>query len=202
MTNQPSPIDHAAWNTWRRENPFTWPDLHDANLSGADLYRANLRGANLRGANLVTANLVTANLVTANLCGANLCGANLCGANLSGASLCGADLTNADLSNANLYRADLSGANLSGARINWDSHDLISAILSRAAGEDYDRRALAGSILVSRDWCWPNWISLALWAHRPDLLAWARESLAPYVRREDMTAKAYAFVTGGQEVAL
>ena len=46
-----------AWNAWRKENEEIWPDLSEANLTGADLIgadlaRANLDGADLRGANL------------------------------------------------------------------------------------------------------------------------------------------------------
>ena len=209
MTSQPSPTDRAAWDAWRRENPDVLVDLQGADLRRANLRRANLRGANLQGANLQRADLQGADLRGANLSGANLWGANLQGANLQGADLLVADLSGANLWGANLWganlqRADLSGANLwganlSGTRLDWNSHDLISAILSRAVGDDYDRRALAGSILVSRDWCWREWAALPLWTQRPDLLAWARETLAPYVRREDMAAEVYAFVTG-QEV--
>ena len=81
--------------------------------------------------------------VRANLGGANLVRANLGGANLDGANLGG----------ASLYRANLDGANL-----NWQSHDLLAEVLRRAAGDNVDRRMVAGLLLVSRDWCWSRFL--------------------------------------------
>lgn len=87
-----------------------------------------------------------------------------------------------------LAHPDLRRADLTRTQLNWDSPDIISAILANAAGDDYDRRALAGALLVSRDWCWDQWIALPL------LLDWVRVTLAPWVRREDMPTNAYAFL--------
>ena len=114
-------------------------------------------------------------LVSANLGGANLSGANLIGANLSWANLSGANL-----SGANLSWANLSGANLYGARLNWTSHDLLSAILFRAAGDDVEKRSLAGLVLVSRDWCWDEFLAL-----EHPLREWALGVLAGYVKDGD-----------------
>jgi len=52
-------------------------------------------------------------------------------------------------------------AYLKGARMNWQSHDLIAELLRREAGEDIDRRSLAGLILLSRDWCWDRFLALS-----------------------------------------
>jgi hypothetical protein len=130
-------------------------DLCGANLSGANLFDADLSGANLSGVNLSCANLSRANLYRANLSGANLCGADLSGANLSHADLCG-------------------------AKINWQSHDLISELLRREAGDDIDKRMVAGLILVSRDWCWEKFLAI----NRP-LREWAIETLRKWVQPND-----------------
>jgi pentapeptide repeat protein len=57
----------AAWNAWRRKNPYICVDLRGADLSGADLHWATLREANLSGADLGEANLAGANLSGANV---------------------------------------------------------------------------------------------------------------------------------------
>src|SRR5262245_17005104 len=75
----------------------------------------------------------------AKLVGAKLVGAKLVGAYLGGANLAGADLGRANLGRANLGRA---------------SHDIIAEILRRDSGEDCHKRAVAGLVLISRDWCW------------------------------------------------
>ncbi len=47
----------GAWNNWRNDRPFSFPDLTDANLSGQTLRRIDLRDADLSGADLSDANL-------------------------------------------------------------------------------------------------------------------------------------------------
>jgi len=37
---------------------------------------------------------------------------------------------------------------------------MISEILFRAAGEDIEKRKLAGLIAVSTDWCWPEFMAI------------------------------------------
>ena len=114
----------------------------------------------------------------ANLEGANLHGANLNGTNLRGANLHGANLRSADLRGANLH-----GANLRSAKINWQSHPLIAELLRQAAGNDPSRRAWAGLIAMSPDWCWPQWAALAV--EYPDLGGWARGVLLGCVQDGD-----------------
>ena len=41
-----------AFNDWREKNPFIFPNIVKANLSGADLSGADLRGADLRDTDL------------------------------------------------------------------------------------------------------------------------------------------------------
>ena len=105
-------------------------DLEGAYLEGADLRGAYLEGADLRGAYLE-------------------------GAYLEGVYLEGADLRGASLRGANLY-----GANLEGATINWRSHDLIAELLLRWSGDDVEKRKVAGLVLVSRDWCWKDFLKI------------------------------------------
>lgn len=141
-----------------------------ADLCSADLFGANLRAANLFGANLFGANLRDADLHNADLRYADLHNADLCDANLGYANLCYADLRNANLRNADLF----------GATINWQSHDLIAELLRRAAGEDVERRKVAGLILVSRDWCWDRFLGMA-----DPQREWALGVLREYVRECD-----------------
>jgi len=109
--------------------------------------------------------------------GADLRGANLRGANLSG----GAYLRGANLSGANLRGANLSGA----TKIAWQSHALIAELLLREAGNDHtdravvERRAFAGLIAVSTDWCWGTWAELR--ERYPNVTSWALDVLAAFV---------------------
>ena len=86
----------------------------------------------------------------------------------------------ANLQNANLQDADLWDAGLQGAKLNWISHDLLSEILRRAAGDDIDKRMAAGLLLVSRDWCWRDMARANGDDRHKALLAWAIEMLRPW----------------------
>jgi hypothetical protein len=166
-------------------------NLSGAYLSGAYLSGAYLSGANLSGAYLYGAYLESANLSGANLSGAYLSGAYLSGANLYGANLYGAYLESANLSGANLESANLSGANLERARIerariDWSSHALIAELLLRKCGDEINpqmiaRRKVAGLILISRDWCWPDFLRLRKSRH----FSWAVDVLAAHVTEGD-----------------
>jgi uncharacterized protein YjbI with pentapeptide repeats len=98
-----------------------------------------------------------------------------------GTDLRGADLGGANLDGANLDGANLDGANLDGATINWNSHDLIAELLRRAAGDDVEKRKVAGLILVSRDWCWGDFLLL----RKEPLFFWALDVLSAAVRDGD-----------------
>jgi len=147
-----------AWNSWRRQNPATVPDLSVVNLSGADLAGANLSGADLSGvdlrkavlgiadlrrANLTKARLESAELGSAHLDEAILTEANLRFASLGNAKLPNARLDGAILSAALLFMVDLTYANLTGARMinaNLTGADLRHSVLRYAI--------LEGAILV------------------------------------------------------
>lgn len=118
----------AAWNEWRRQNPWVSPRLRGASLVGATLPGANLRGLDLRGVHLQGANLRGADLSGAQLRsrywkvvnGADVeveewpdDPAFMTGSVGDMADLTGADLTGADLSHASLHSVFLAGANLS-----------------------------------------------------------------------------------------
>jgi len=150
-------------------------DLRGADLRGANLYGANLRGADLRGANLYGANLYGADLRGANLYGADLRGANLYGANLRGANLYGANLRG-----ANLYGANLRGADLYGIKMAWQSHDLISEILQRSAGDDIAKLKVAGFVIICRAKCWNDFLSI-----RDPLAGWALDVLREWIVEGD-----------------
>jgi hypothetical protein len=116
----------------------------------------------------------------ANLYGADLSGADLSDAYLRGANLYGAYLRGAYLRGADLSGADLSGADLSGAKVNWQSHAIISEILRQAAGDDVQKRMVAGLILISTDWCWDKFLSI-----ESDLRDWSITTLQEYVQDGD-----------------
>ena len=127
-----------VWNSWRRDNPHTNPDLSKADLTGLDMPNANFSGVNFRGAILVKANFITlredaevrhlarlmdsyvafldrADLSDADLRYSNLANVDLSQANLSRANLSFADLSNSRLDGAELAEAKLLYTNLSGA---------------------------------------------------------------------------------------
>ena len=151
-------------------------------LSGADLSGANLCGTDLAGADLTGADLGGAFLSGADLTGADLTGADLSGADLGGAFLHGAFLSGADLGGAFLSGAFLHGADLTGAVVSWQSHDMIAEILRRAAADNPARRMLAGLILISRDWCWDEFLALDI---DSELRRWALDELRQWVRPGD-----------------
>jgi hypothetical protein len=89
--------------------------------------------------------------------------------------------------------ADLGGADLGGAKACWQSHDFLAEVLRLASGDDTEKRKVAGLVLVSRDWCWDQFLSLG-----DPLRGWALDVLAaaadpgdasiPGCLRERMTA--------------
>jgi uncharacterized protein YjbI with pentapeptide repeats len=110
---------------------------------------------------------------------ANLRYANLQSADLQSANLRYANLQSANLQFAHLHSADLHSANLNYAHLTWKSHDLLAEILSRAAGDNTDRRKIAGLVLVSRDWCWEEFELMLADATNQELSAWVRSVLWP-----------------------
>lgn len=89
-----------------------------------------------------------------------------------------ANLSYADLGYANPSGVDLKNTSLSDANLSWESHDLIAEVLLRAAEQDPQRRSFAGLILVSRDWCWDEWVSLV--KEFPNEGKWAFEILSSW----------------------
>jgi hypothetical protein len=108
----------------------------------------------------------------ADLYGANLYGANLYGASLHEANLCGADLRGANLRGANLY----------GVTINWQSHDLLAEVLRQQAST-VQQRMVAGLILISKNWCWKQF--LAVDSIDQELRQWALKIFASYIKDGD-----------------
>ena len=91
-----------------------------------------------------------------------------------------ANLAGANLARAYLVRANLADANLAGAKINWQSHDMIAEILRCAAGDNVQRRSVAGLVLVSRDWCWDQFLTI-----EHSELEWALAELRKWVQDSD-----------------
>lgn len=113
----------SIWNQWRASEPFTIPNLQNADLTGLHLENINLCRADLRNAKLCNAYLYEADFQAANLRGADLTRAGLIGANLHKANLAGAMVQQAYLA-----QSDLSNANLTGAYL--QKTDLQAALLA------------------------------------------------------------------------
>lgn len=64
--------------------------------------------------------------------------------------------------------------------MNWQSHDLIAEILRRSSGNDIQKRMVAGLILVSRDWCWDQFLAI-----EHEQREWALGVLRQYVKDGD-----------------
>ena len=158
-------------------------DLRRADLRGALLGSADLEGANLEGALLGSAYLGgRANLRRTDLEGADLAGANLERANLRFACLNGARLREAKFGGADLYgavleRADLAGAYLEGAYNIAMSHDMVAEVIRQGAGGDIRIESFAGLLLVHREWCWCDFISVALEHYHADVCERIKEIL-------------------------
>ena len=87
------------------------------------------------------------------------------------------NFSGADISGLRFTRADLRYCVFTGARIPWASRDVIAAILFQSAGDDADKRAFAGLVLISRDWCWDSFDACV----RDGVLRdWIVDTLAPY----------------------
>jgi hypothetical protein len=63
----------------------------------------------------------------------------------------------------------------------WDSHDLLAELLQRAAGSNLARRQSAGLLLVSRDWCWSDFLAL----EHPEK-EWAIKTLAGHLLPDEI----------------
>jgi Pentapeptide repeats (8 copies) len=85
-----------AWNTWRKDNPETKPDLRKANLLGADLYAADLYGAVLYRADLSRAKLVGTDFTNADLTGCRIYGISAWDLKLKGTTQKDLIITTAD----------------------------------------------------------------------------------------------------------
>jgi hypothetical protein len=105
---------------------------------------------------------------------ADLRGANLRRANLRGANLRGANLEGADLRGANL-----EGADLRGAKLPWNSHNVLSEILWRAA-RTRSQQMLAAFVGRATHMCWDDFRKM-----RHPAKQWARRELAKWVRPND-----------------
>jgi uncharacterized protein YjbI with pentapeptide repeats len=138
--------------------------------------------SNLRFSDLSNSDLSNSNLSNSNLRYSNLSNSNLSNSNLSCSDLSCSDLSCSDLSGSDLSGSDLSGSDLSGSNLNWQSHDLIAEILLRSAGDDYEKRSIAGLILISRDWCWDKFVALPV---SNEIITWFIDTLAPFAENSE-----------------
>ena len=85
---------------------------------------------------------------------------------------------------ADLRGADLGGAYLRGAKGIWQSHDILSEILRRSAGDDVAKLKVAGLVLIQRGWCWRKMLAEAA---RDPLGGWALDELRKWIVEGDDT---------------
>lgn len=76
--------------------------------------------------------------------------------------------------------SDLSWSNLSGSNLSWSSHDLLAEVLRRAAGDNIQHRMIAGLLLVSREWCWDEFLAVEGVDNE-----WALRELAKWIQPSD-----------------
>ncbi len=128
---------------------------------------------------------ICADFNNADLRNANLSNADLSNGDFSNANLRNANLYNANLRNANLYNANLFGATFHHVTINeeitvnWDSHNLISAILLSHA-TTVEQEMFSAYVGQKTSWCWNDWLSFV----HPSL-EWALQTLTKYVKEDD-----------------
>lgn len=139
--------------------------LCNIKIEGEDLSGINLSGAKLRGSYLYRVNLSNADLTGADLTdvgihNSNLTGVDLYCADLIAAVLASVDLTGACLAGASFVGAYIQDVILTGAKLNWSSHQLMSILLLKEAGCDIEKRAIAGIVAVSTDWCWRDFLEV------------------------------------------
>jgi hypothetical protein len=160
--------------------------LDGARFDGASFYGARFDGASFYGARFYGARFDGASFYGARFDGASFDGASFDGASFDGASFYGASFygarfDGASFDGASFDGASFDGASFYGAKLSWSSHDILSEILRLAAQGNVERRKVAGLILVSRDWCWEEFLGLASDPH----FAWAMDVLADYVQDGD-----------------
>ena len=101
------------------------------------------------------------------------------------ANLYGADLRGADLRGANLRGANLRDADLRGIMVAWNSHDLLAELLKRSAGDDLAKLKVAGLVLICRETCWREFLSM-----EDPLAGWALGVLSEWVKDGDEAPEA------------
>ena len=143
-------------------------DFHGYGIRGADLYCADLSGADLRECVFNGADLSDVDFT-----GANLAGADFTRADLSYAILCGANLESAHLFCANLTNASL----LEALNPPLSSHEFIAEVLRQHIEDNLERRAVAGLVLVSRDWCWKQFGEIAREQWSAETRTWIVDTL-------------------------
>lgn len=141
------------------EADLTDCNLESARLSDADLQRAKLVGSNLALATLANSSLAHADLSLTNLARSRFIAADLTGASLVGANCFAVNFSLAKLGNTLCQGADFTHARFDGAKMNWQSHELVSLLLSRAA-KTTEQKKVAGFVLISKPLCWRHFFEM------------------------------------------
>jgi uncharacterized protein YjbI with pentapeptide repeats len=147
-------------------------NLRGACLEGATLEMVTATGAILRGARAHRVRMRHVDLYEADLSGADLGRAMLNACTFEKALLDDTDLSRAYLVHstcigASFRRAEMDGlaalgssfrdAVLAGARRFFRSHEIVSELLLREAGNDFERVMQCAAIVADRARCYPEW---------------------------------------------
>lgn len=151
------------WEEVVRKNPNIDNLDHRKGVKG--LGNLNLSGISFKGINLSGHDMSGSNLRRSCFYQCDLEAANLQNADLTSVSFIACDLGDASFDGADLYGCAFVGCRFSGAtfervEMNWASHELIGYRLFEAAGDNADKRKIAGLIYLSEDWCWTDFINI------------------------------------------
>lgn len=159
-------------------------EANHTNLAYADLSNQDLTYINLQRADLSYANLTNTNLSYSNLSYANLSNANCTNCSFTSSYFYSTRFNNADLTESNFINTAMESVTFTNAvmddiTMNWNSHDLISEILFRAA-TTIGQEQFAAWISHKKSWCWPEWL-----ASNYSDWNWVLATLQPLVKPSD-----------------
>ena len=134
-------------------------NYQDRDFSGHVLSPESFRDCTLYNSKLVGADVTYCDFSLADARHCDFTNTNARYTRFTGADLRFANFKGADIRYAGFNGADLRDAEFLGANLNWQSHDLLAAILRKHA-TTFDRLCVAGYIKLMTGHCWDHFLSL------------------------------------------